>query len=592
MPLPVPNFPYPRLLLLLPGWLAFMVYLPALANGLVWDDIYFLQDLPYLRDPAFLWQQLSTPLVIYPNYFRPLPLLSFALEAWLGGGDPFLFHLGNLLFHAGNTTLLVLLVRRLISGPAAAWAACGAGLLFGLHPALAESVCWVSDRFDLILACLLMMALLLDSGLWLRRSRGPALAGLFLLALLCKETAILLPPLLLLWRGALLAARGEFNACWREALLGRVALRGYAWLAAALVLYLALRHAALGSLYRAGGAALSGDLLAHLLLVGKSFASYGLLALWPFDRIGPVHPVLLPLAPGDIGAWLGLAAAVASTLAVLWLLLGRGAAALLLAAALLCLAPVSNLLPLAILDNLVHDRYLLLPLLFALMAIAVAWAGWCNTVSRRWLSAAVFCPWLAASAITLLDVVPQWQSNLSLWRWAFVQQPDSRTAVENLLGALAVAGEDAEVLRLGGEALARRPDSPKVMHDMALALMHQGRLDQAERLARAARDGFRNDDLLGRFDQSEALNLIAYLHMQRGQWDAAEVALQEAIGLTPHLTRPHFNLAMIHYERGRQAAGDAEIAFVLRYDPPPMAALHRRLARERQAQIAQRALSR
>ena len=68
---------FDRLLLVLPGWLALMLYLPSLSHGFVWDDTYFLTDLPLLRDPELWWRQLSEPLFVSRNYFRPLPLAAF-----------------------------------------------------------------------------------------------------------------------------------------------------------------------------------------------------------------------------------------------------------------------------------------------------------------------------------------------------------------------------------------------------------------------------------------------------------------------------------------------------------------------------------
>jgi tetratricopeptide (TPR) repeat protein len=99
---------------------------------------------------------------------------------------------------------VALLARRCLRGsPGEAWGAWAAGLVFALHPALAESASTIAGRSDILATLFLLLALLLA----LRgRDRGsiPSLAGagaLFLLALLSKEVAasglVLLP--LCLW---------------------------------------------------------------------------------------------------------------------------------------------------------------------------------------------------------------------------------------------------------------------------------------------------------------------------------------------------------------------------------------------------------
>ena len=69
-----------RLLTLIPALVAFLVYLPALQNGFVWDDNSFLLDSPLYRDPARLFEALRQAFVISANYWRPLALLTFILE--------------------------------------------------------------------------------------------------------------------------------------------------------------------------------------------------------------------------------------------------------------------------------------------------------------------------------------------------------------------------------------------------------------------------------------------------------------------------------------------------------------------------------
>ena len=146
-----------------------------------------------------------------PQMIRPLPGLLWELTRSPAG--PAALHALSLLLHLGNSLLLAAFLRRrgVREGAALAVAA-----LFVAFPLLPEPVIWASASFDLW-ACLFALAALVvaagrepvqagdppeDEG---SRGRAAVAAGLFLLALLSKESVLPLPfllPLLLPWRQA------------------------------------------------------------------------------------------------------------------------------------------------------------------------------------------------------------------------------------------------------------------------------------------------------------------------------------------------------------------------------------------------------
>jgi tetratricopeptide (TPR) repeat protein len=566
---------FDRLLLVLPGWLAFMLYLPSLSHGFVWDDTYFLTDLPLLRDPELWWQQLSEPLFVSRNYFRPLPLAAFGFEARLGGLNPFVFHFVNVLLHAANTTLVVLLARALIP---AGGAAALAGLLFAIHPALVENVAWISDRFDLMMALFILLALACEQRVSHPTLRAASVGVLFLLALLCKETAVVLLVLVPLWQAMRRATETNWRQ-WLPALRANGDHRVWVALLLALLAYLALRYMALGYFYQNDSAMARGTGLQHLLLMGKTLAWYAVLALWPFGQMLPVHPAQTPVPAGDPVAWLGLAGLVMAGASMAWLLLRRPQArrpVLAGAMALAALAPVSNLVPLTIGDNLVHDRYLMLPVAFLSLALVMAWG-----VRRRPMLAVVTAgAWMAAALVTVVGLVPRWESNLTLWTWAYAHQPDSRIARENYVAALVNANRNEETVAVARKLLALGPEVPETTHNLALALARLGQYAEAERVALRAVELYPASGPKGRLDVSEAYNLLGYIHLKQGRSGAAEQALRQSIALAPYLTRPHYNLALLLFERGDLEEGDRELAFAVRYGNPELAEAHQRLGNE------------
>lgn len=172
--------------------LALVVYLPAAlrAHFLAFDDnFYFGPDNPEFRDGLAAVLDPSRPIA---NVWLPVAHASLWFEYRLFGTAPFWPHLSALLWHAATA---VVFVRFLLALGVQRAAAHVAGALFVVHPALAESVAWVSGRKDL-LAGFFGFAALLQTVHFARRPgwpRGAAIAVLGALAMYSKATAIVVP---------------------------------------------------------------------------------------------------------------------------------------------------------------------------------------------------------------------------------------------------------------------------------------------------------------------------------------------------------------------------------------------------------------
>jgi hypothetical protein len=167
--------------------------------GFVWDDIPLIVQNQALSE-ASIWSIFTSDLwaasgagEIESGYYRPLVLLSFALDRWLFDLEPLGYHVHSLFWHLCAMVGLFRLVRPLVGQ--------GAGLLavgmFGLHPVQSEVVAWVAARNDAMAACFGFMAL---SMVWCggrpRWHRSALALLLTVFAALSKETALLLPLLL------------------------------------------------------------------------------------------------------------------------------------------------------------------------------------------------------------------------------------------------------------------------------------------------------------------------------------------------------------------------------------------------------------
>lgn len=132
----------------------------------------------------------------HEDLYKPLTLLSFALEYHFFGLNPGVHHTTNLLLHYFNGLIVFALIlwwRR--SGWTAFWVAA----LFLVHPSRVESVAWISERKDVLYAffylwSLLLYARYLESG---RRGFWRGSLASFLLSLLAKPMGVTLPLILI-----------------------------------------------------------------------------------------------------------------------------------------------------------------------------------------------------------------------------------------------------------------------------------------------------------------------------------------------------------------------------------------------------------
>ncbi|HVG43266.1 MAG TPA: hypothetical protein VM890_01010, partial [Longimicrobium sp.] len=269
--------------------LAVCVYALALRNGYAIDD-----EAIVLRNPVVHGFGNLRELLLGPYWqksgdaYRPVTLVSFALDWTLFGGSPAASHAVNVLLHAAVAVLVAALVRRLGggTGPAAA-----AGAVFAVHPVHVEAVANLVGRSELLAALFVMAA----CHAYLRgppRSAGriAALSALYLLGLGAKEIAVTLPVLLLV----LDALRGRGERVGPRALLARNAPL-LAALAGTLLVYLALRVNASGGVLGVGAAPyLAGISTADRLATGVGlFPEYARLLLWPRSLSADWGPGLL-----------------------------------------------------------------------------------------------------------------------------------------------------------------------------------------------------------------------------------------------------------------------------------------------------------
>ena len=183
-----------------PAWLAPMVgallFLPTLWYGFVWDDRYSIVTNSSLKSWTTLAQTLWGRMDPTVSMYRPVTGVIIFFEFQVFGLHPWGYHLTSVLLHAIACALMCRLMLQLSGkGPVALFAS----LLFAVHAAHLEAVAWVSALAEPLAASAVLAGL--SAYLRYRQDRRwkwlVAICLSLLLGLLTKETAMVLPLLLL-----------------------------------------------------------------------------------------------------------------------------------------------------------------------------------------------------------------------------------------------------------------------------------------------------------------------------------------------------------------------------------------------------------
>src|SRR5207237_5553568 len=84
-----------------------------------------------------------------------------AVRSAIGGLDPMVFHITNIILHAAGAILLWFILREL--GLSGAWIA---ALIWAIHPMQTESAAWISERKNVLCVALFMGSLLAYLRAW------------------------------------------------------------------------------------------------------------------------------------------------------------------------------------------------------------------------------------------------------------------------------------------------------------------------------------------------------------------------------------------------------------------------------------------
>ena len=464
--------------------------LPSLGGGFLGgDDIQLVRDHVLVNHPS-LTHAAKLFTIVHRDLYQPIALLSFSVDFWVArllgyapqpGQHPpgvWVFHLTNVLLHAGCAWLVYALIRRLTnSGKVAVMTA----VVFAAHPLGAEAVAWVNGRM-MLLSTLFLLATVILMDLWCDRLRVWAIVLALVCVALCmmSKVRIALPVLLLI--PVFVRRRRPPVRWWVGWVLATV-------IAAVFVL---VNYRASSGMLESGARHLGQHRIA------RTFAALG----WYLSRtiipwgLAPYHPARPQLGWTDPQVVTGVViVAVAVAIWMAWSRRHRWV----LAGGVWFLASIAVTLPLIPSRNvLVAQRYTYLPDIGLYWLIATALMGVAARVGAHRRVAMM----LSAAGVVVLGAMVA-----MFWRTSAQYRDDVERA--------------RRFVRV-------YPDEPGALTQLGWALYRAGRYDEAEQTAATERDTHEPAD------NADIHQLIGMCRLKRGDTRGALRALREAVRCDPN----------------------------------------------------------
>jgi len=467
-----------------------IAYINSFGGDFVFDDIPEIASNPALDR----WWPPWRPMFGGENPARPLPYFSFAVDRAIWGVNPFGFHLTNLAVHLIAALALFDLTRLTLLSPRLhdRWSAQSVSLalvlagLWAIHPLQTQAVTYVYQRiesmagmFSLLSLASFARALAAERpGKWLGASVAACAA-----AMACKENAVVLPVLLLLYDWFFSPAATA--AAWRTDVRSRGGFHAacfLTWIILAMVILVQANE------YQEFGTAKRSPLTYALTQPGV-ILHYLRLAVLPigqcFDHSG--WPAVERIKAGQLPAYLAIGAVAGLSLFGTvkrqpWAWLGMFFLG--------TLAPTSSVMPVEALAN-EHRMYLPLAAVLAAIVLGAAELGprlgsrmrlgradGETSFGRVGMTAAA-CAALACLALTHARN-HVYRSGTAIWVDVLDHDPDNYRALWQLAVKLDWLGNEPAAFEMADRALAGKPTC-EAYADLARAKLSAGDYPAAER---------------------------------------------------------------------------------------------------------------
>jgi len=501
----------------------FVLYFKTLFYELTYldDNVWILDYQWYLKDLSNFPQLFTRPDLVTDIFYRPVLNTSFMLNAFFSGEDLFGFRVTNLLFHVLSASLIFCIFQKM--GYSKKIAAVFS-VFFIVHPALTQAVVWIPGRTDSLLGVLVLSSFLFFLQ-YLDEQKNRYLLGhlcFWILALLTKETAVVLPFLCILY--SVLIEKVKPHSFMNQKKFNQAYGLGLFivfWVLTYLALFLT-----------------RSSLLAHSREVGFLIAVQSVMNNLPsvicyFGKIFlPVNlsvmPILedMPLIYGFISLIMVSGALIFSKkkrlsyviFGLIWFLF--------------------FLLPSLIVSFLKHEYRLYLPLMGVM--IVVLELDYVKEKMRVVIPLGIFLI-LLCSAVTF-TYSGQFKDRNTFWKNAVKNSPHSPLAHRNRGAMYYLEGKKDKAIEEYNQSLALNPSEPMAHNNIGLIYMDRGDFKTAE-------EEFKKEIAVNPKYDTVHFNL-GLLYYKQKRFDEAVLLWKHTIQLNPKFIAAYKYLAMYHYNSG------------------------------------------
>jgi protein O-mannosyl-transferase len=493
------------------------VYAPAVRNGFVWDDTALVLRDPLIRSWRLIPEGFNHFLFVdatASDFYRPLQRLSYTLDYAVFAFQPGPYHVVSVLWHAFAAIALFFFAVEILRAydvreGTRRWIAFVAVLVWAIHPVESAAVAYISGRADPLAATFGFLGLYFCVRSLRAGGRGKFLlliAGgvAFLLSVLSKESGLVFPVIAILF----FALRRTWIDVWKWAAVA----------AFVCAIYFSLRAGA--EHFPPPRLRPAAPALVRPIIMSRAVAEYAGLILLPLnlhmDRDVETHTHGFGKASMSGAAWRELQTLLGILLiaaVVCWALRARKrnpAAFACLFFALVSYLPMSGIVAL---NATVAEHWIYVPGAFFFLAAATETGSFLE--NRQWWAkkpATIAASFLFAVWVAFLGV----RTFIRNFDWR-----DQRTFLERTIAS-------------GG-------DSPRMLIDLGVLEMHEGKLEDAAVHLHGA--------LEKQPDQPLAVINLAALALKQNDFKLARQLLTRATQMPLVNARAHELLAVLEYKQ-------------------------------------------
>ncbi len=471
----IPPIPWWGWVLLVAGTIA--VYYNSLPNGFHNDDDWLILENPSVRPSASLLDHFRSATAgaahLPVRSYRPLVMVTYSLNYAWGGSDVTGYHAVNIGLHAISAILVVFLLWQLTANRIAAILG---GALFAVHPIHTEAVNYFTARASIFYT---LWSLLTVISFIRFRQTGQlfALVGAlasFTAALLTKETAIVVPVLLVVYDVYFRGVGLEGLKRWIAPHLAFLSVS---------VAFLLARWVTIGSF---GPKAITGDLWTVFLTFAMVFKKTLQGQLFP-AHLSAFHPMDYVASLADPGVV--IACAVLIVVVALSVVLHRRAP--LLSFGLLWfpigLLPIAGLAFITEMDLYQENRGYFSSVGLVLIAgplLATCWAA--GSTRARIAARLIIAGLILTMGIAVVQRNPAWSDPVTLWTHVAKTYPDDPSSLLILARAHRLTGDPQSAITVLEQATARLPPNANLYNDLCALYVQESAFNEAIRPCLAA----------------------------------------------------------------------------------------------------------